>query len=193
MKQNSDIVLASGSARRRELLTQIGLRYSVLVTDIDESRKDNEPPPVYVRRMALEKAQAGMQLSTGQSPVLGADTVVLLGNEILGKPGNRAEAADMLRKLSGRDHFVLSAIAMCWSGHQSEVMLNKTKVSFAEIPESFIDRYCDSDDPLDKAGAYAIQGEPGMYVSGIEGSYSGVMGLPLYETGRLLKIAGVIA
>jgi septum formation protein len=193
MSSVPSIILASGSARRKELLTQIGVSYSVLVTDIDESRYGDEPPLEYVQRLALEKAAAGRQLSDSNRPVLGADTVVLLDDLILGKPVDRAQAADMLRMISGRDHLVLSAVAMNLATGEPQVVVNSTGVTFAEMPEDFIQRYCSSDEPLDKAGAYAIQGEPGIYVSRIEGSYSGVMGLPLYETGRLLASAGVIS
>lgn len=193
MKQTMDIVLASGSARRTELLKQLGLRFSVLVTDIDESRTATETPTEYVTRMAIEKALAGWEMSRAGLPVLGADTVVLLDDLILGKPANRAEAASMLRMMSGREHQVLSAVALALSSGHAQVRLNITRVIFAEMPEDFISRYCAGDEPLDKAGAYAIQGQPGRFVSRIEGSYSGVMGLPLYETGCLLELAGVLS
>ena len=193
MNMHPDIVLASGSARRRELLTQIGISFEVQVTDIDESRRDGEPPFDYVERLALEKARAGREMSGSRMPVLGADTIVLLDDQILGKPADRAEAAEMLRMLSNRDHEVLSAVAVNVPERPPEVLVNTTRVTFSEIPEAFILRYCADDEPLDKAGAYAIQGEPGIYVSRVEGSYSGVMGLPLFETGRLLKSAGVIS
>lgn len=193
MNNNPSIILASGSARRKELLTQIGVSFSVLVTDTDESRREDEPPLDYVQRLALEKADAGRQLSGSDKPVLGADTVVLLDDLILGKPADREEAAGMLRMMSGRDHLVLSAVAINQATDGAQVLVNSTRVTFAKMPEEFIQRYCSSDEPLDKAGAYAIQGEPGMYVSRIEGSYSGVMGLPLFETGRLLAAAGVIS
>jgi septum formation protein len=192
MNQISEFVLASGSPRRKELLEQLGLKFSVLVTDIDETHRQGEPPVEYVRRMALEKAVAGQTMSGSELAVLGADTVVLLDDEILGKPCDREQAASMLARLSNREHLVLSAVAIVQASTRTEVLLNMTTVTFAEIPTSFIHRYCSTDEPLDKAGAYAIQAEPGIYVSRIEGSYSGVMGLPLYETGRLLEIAGVL-
>jgi septum formation protein len=164
-----------------------------LVTDIDETCRREEPPREYVRRMALEKALAGWKMSGSKIPVLGADTVVLLDNDILGKPRDREQAASMLEMLSNREHQVLSAVAIVQSSTNKKVLLNVTRVTFAEIPANFIHRYCSNDEPLDKAGAYAIQAEPGLYVSRIEGSYSGVMGLPLYETGRLLELAGVLS
>jgi septum formation protein len=193
MKQKSEFLLASGSPRRKELLEQLGLKFSILVTDTDESTRPKEPPVDYVKRMALEKALAGQKISETKLPVLGADTVVLLDELILGKPGNREQAATMLEMLSNREHKVLSAVAVAQFSKRTQVLINVTRVTFAEIPASFIQRYCADDGPLDKAGAYAIQTEPGIYVSRIDGSYSGVMGLPLFETGRLLKIAGVLS
>ena len=192
MKQDTQIMLASGSPRRSELLTQIGLAFTVIVTNIDESERDGESPGEYVKRLAMEKALAGLKMSRLEIPVLGADTVVLLDDRILGKPANRSEAADMLRRMSNRDHLVLSAVALARTGPRVDVILNSTRVTFSTLPDEFINAYCSTDEPLDKAGAYAIQGRAGQYVSHIEGSYSGVMGLPLYETGTLLQAAGVL-
>jgi septum formation protein len=192
MKQKTKLLLASGSPRRRELLNQIGLEFELIVPDVDETRQAGEHPRDFVRRLAGEKALAGLEMSGARMPVLGADTVVLLGDEILGKPGSREEAADMLRKMSGRDHFVLSAVAVATPAGELRVAVNTTRVTFAELPEDFIAWYCGTDEPLDKAGAYAIQGRAGCYVAHVEGSYSGVMGLPLYETARLLQAAGVL-
>ena len=185
-------MLASGSPRRSELLTQIGLAFTVIVTNINESERDGESPGEYVKRLAMEKALAGLKMPRLEIPVLGADTVVLLDDRILGKPANRSEAADMLRRMSNRDHLVLSAVALARTGPRVDVILNSTKVTFSALPDEFINAYCSTDEPLDKAGAYAIQGLAGQYVSHIEGSYSGVMGLPLYETGTLLQAAGVL-
>lgn len=192
MKQSTQILLASGSPRRSELLKQIGLTFTVLVADIDESEREGESPADYVQRLAREKALAGWKMSQLDIPVLGADTVVLLDDQILGKPATRTEAAEMLRRMSNRDHLVLSAVALARGG-LVDVVLNSTRVTFSELPEEFINGYCSTDEPLDKAGAYAIQGRAGQYVSRIEGSYSGVMGLPLYETGTLLRAAGVLS
>jgi len=191
MKQLTELLLASGSPRRSELLHQIGLRFEVVRTDIDERVLPGEMPSDYVCRLAKAKAQAGQEQSGRPWPSLGADTVVLLGGKILGKPANRIEAAKMLRLMSNREHEVLSAVALAPVSGSPGVLLNTTRVRFASFPEAFIENYCASDEPLDKAGAYAIQGEAGMYVSRIEGSYTGVMGLPLYETGKLLRAAGV--
>lgn len=193
MRQISKLLLASGSPRRAELLAQIGVAFEVIVTDVDETLMPGEAPRDFVRRLAGEKALAGLEMSSGGMPVLGADTVVLLGDRILGKPADRAEAAEMLRMMSGRDHFVLSAVALATPAGQLEVVLNATRVTFTELPEAFIEWYCGTDEPLDKAGAYAIQGGAGRFVAHVEGSYSGVMGLPLYETGRLLQAAGVLS
>ena len=192
MKQATQIMLASGSPRRSELLKQIGLAFTVIVTNIDESERDGESPGEYVKRLAMEKALAGLKMSRLELPVLGADTVVLLDDRILGKPANHSEAADMLRCMSNRDHLVLSAVALARTGPRVDVILNSTRVTFSALPDEFINAYCSTDEPLDKAGAYAIQGRAGQYVSHIEGSYSGVMGLPLYETGTLLQAAGVL-
>ena len=191
MKRSAQILLASGSPRRSALLTQIGLAFTVFVTDIDESGREGESPGDYVQRLAGEKALAGLKMLQLDIPVLGADTVVLLDDRILGKPATRCEAAEMLRLLSNRDHLVLSAVALARAGPRVDVVLNSTRVTFSELPDEFINAYCSTDEPLDKAGAYAIQGRAGQYVSRIEGSYSGVMGLPLYETGALLRAAGV--
>jgi len=193
MKQNSQILLASASPRRSELLAQIGLQFSVVVTDIDETRREGEEPTAFVKRLAGEKALAGLQMSAIKAPALGADTVVLLDDLILGKPVDREDAADMLRMMSGRAHLVLSAVALARSPEQVDVVLNETRVTFAELPDDFIQWYCTTDEPLDKAGAYAIQGHAGQFVSNIEGSYSCVMGLPLFEAGQLLRAAGILS
>jgi len=193
MKQLKPLLLASASPRRSELLNQVGLEFTVRVTDIDETAREAELPEDYVKRLAGEKALAGVELAGGGMPVLGADTVVLLDDRILGKPASRTEAADMIRSMSNRDHLVLSAVALAQSASQVDIVLNTTRVSFSEVPEEFIDWYCSSDEPLDKAGAYAIQGRIGQFVSRLDGSYSSVMGLPLYETCRLLRNAGILS
>ena len=193
MKQHTRILLASASPRRAELLAQIGLQFAVLVTDVDETRLAGESPETYVQRLAGEKALAGLNMSGGEVPVLGADTIVLLDERILEKPLTRDEAKEMLRLMSNRDHLVLSAVALARSNKPVDVALNTTRVTFSELPAEFIEWYCSTDEPLDKAGAYAIQGRAGQYVAHVDGSYSGVMGLPLYETGALLRAAGVLS
>jgi septum formation protein len=193
VKQRSKLLLASGSPRRSELLAQVGVTFEAVVTEVEEIRLPGEKPRDFVRRLAGEKALAGLELTGGTVPVLGADTVVLLDDDILGKPRDRQEAAAMLRAMSGRDHFVLSAVALATPEGGLEVSLNTTRVTFEDLPDDFIEWYCASDEPMDKAGAYAIQGRAGLFVSHVEGSYSGVMGLPLFETGRLLRAAGVLS
>lgn len=192
MKQNIDLILASASPRRAELLSQIGIRYTVLVCDIDEGRLDDETPVQHVRRLAREKAAAGRVKASAQFPVLGADTIVLVDDEILGKPADRDDAERMLCRLSGRTHQVLSAVSVLDHGGSVHENLNTSAVTFADIPPAFIQSYCRSMEPMDKAGAYAVQGMTALHITRLDGSYSGVMGLPLYETGRLLQAAGVI-
>jgi septum formation protein len=181
------IVLASGSPRRSELLQQVGVRFEVLPADIDESRRKGEPPVEYVRRMACEKALEGHRQSTAGNPVLGADTVVVLGEEIFGKPVSRADARDMLRQLSGCTHEVLSAVALVMPDGDLECRLSRSRVTFSDIPDDWIHQYCKSNEPMDKAGAYAIQGSAAGWISLLEGSHSSVMGLPLFETLALLR------
>ncbi len=165
--------------------------FSVQPADLDESIAPGESPAEYVERVASEKAAA----IAGSNPamlVLGADTTVVLEGRCLGKPGDADDARCMLGALSGRWHEVYSAVALVEPGAASERALSVTRVRFERLPESWIERYVDSGDPMDKAGAYAIQGEAAGWISAIRGSYSGVVGLPLYETGRLLRRAGWI-
>lgn len=186
------IMLASASPRRRELLEQLGVRFTVAPANIDESINEGEKPKEYVLRMAREKALAGFEQGFGLMPVLGSDTIVLLGGRILCKPESRAEARGMLQSLSGRTHEVYSAVALALQPDNVPDTLNITAVTFGEMPVDWIGRYCQGDEPMDKAGAYAVQGETGQYIKRIEGSYSGVMGLPLFETAELLRNAGLL-
>ena len=192
MKQPVKLLLSSGSPRRAELLTQVGVRFRICVTNVDEGRLDGEAPETHVRRLALDKARAGLEICGPELPSLGADTVVLLNGEILGKPCDREEAVTMLKRLSGRTHQVLSAVALVMPDGHARDALNTTRVTFAPLPEPFIEWYCQTENPTDKAGAYAIQGAVGQYVLRIDGSYSGVMGLPLFESCALLRAAGVL-
>jgi len=148
-----------------------------------------------VRRMAREKASAGFEWAGGTTPSLGADTIVLLDSDILGKPVSPAEAEIMLQRLAGRTHEVYSAVALVLGLGPERLLaaLNITAVTFGAMPGTWIKRYCQSAEPMDKAGAYAVQGGAGQYIRCIEGSYSGVMGLPLYETAQLLREAGLLA
>ena len=181
-----DIVLASASPRRRELLQQIGVPFRVIVADVDETVRADEKPAAYVKRVARAKALDVCRRQDDGMPVLGADTAVVLAGQILGKPNSRAEAAAMLARLSGRTHEVFSAVALAESTTAVHEALNVTQVTFAPLETGWIDSYCDSGDPMDKAGAYGVQGKAAEKIVRIEGSFYGVMGLPLYETAQLL-------
>lgn len=192
MKSKKTILLASGSPRRRELLLQLAVNFTVAPADIDETVIGDESPRDYVIRLSREKALAGFRQGAGQKPSLGSDTIVLLDNEILGKPASRQEAELMLSRLSGRTHHVYSAVALALDENRVLDTLNVTAVTFAEMPVEWIRQYCQGDEPMDKAGAYAVQGATGQYIRHIDGSYSGVMGLPLFETAELLRQAGLL-
>lgn len=186
-----DIYLASASPRRRELLTQIGIRYELLKVTVPEVPQPGEKAPDFVQRVALQKAQAGKSLlfPGDAHPILGADTAVVIDDRILGKPTDRQEAVDMLARLSGRRHQVMSAVAMV--ADREVVMLNISEVTFGELSIAEIEAYWASGECHDKAGAYAIQGRAAMFIKELQGSYSGVMGLPLYETAVLLQQFGI--
>lgn len=186
------IYLASSSPRRHELLAQLGVNFSVIPQSLSEDRIANEDPVSYVTRLAWEKAQAGMASIDNSNgvPILGADTAVVVDNEILGKPRDRDDGLHMLGLLSGRSHRVLSAVAIVTREGVLEAC-NESRVWFRDISEDERLAYWQSGEPGDKAGAYAIQGLAALFVERLEGSYSGVMGLPLFETGRLLNQAGI--
>ena len=195
------IYLASQSPRRRELLKQIGIHYEVLLLRTDPRRKVHvdetplvgEDPADYVRRICRDKALAGWETlelrSLPQFPVLSADTTVALDGRIIGKPDDNEHAAEILRMLSGSSHQVLTAVAMAF-GERLEMRLSTTSVTFDTLNEERIRRYLLTNEAHDKAGAYGIQGHAGAFVKHIDGSYTGVMGLPLYETVELLKLFG---
>jgi septum formation protein len=184
------LVLASGSPRRRELLTQIGVPHAVLAVDIDESALPDEAPADLALRLAREKAQAGRTRDGGQRPVLGSDTIVVLDGQVFGKPRDAADAHRMLTALSGRAHQVMSAVALALPAGPVHDALSITEVQMRAIEPAEIDAYWASGEPQGKAGAYAIQGMGAVFIHHIRGSYSGVMGLPLYETAALLQAAG---
>jgi septum formation protein len=189
------IYLASNSPRRRELLTQIGVDFTVLPINIDESRLLNEAPSEYVKRLAIAKAQAGWNSLSGINirPVLGSDTSVVLENIILGKPDNDYDARLMLQQISGRTHQVMTAVAVVIDS-QIKCKLAISQVTFTTMTESDINWYIATKEGTDKAGAYAVQGLAALFIDQIVGSYSAIMGLPLRETGLLLKkITGQIA
>lgn len=193
MTSRKSIILASGSPRRRELLKQLAVNFQVAAADIDESYIQGETPRDYVMRLSREKAMAGFDQSGGGLPVMGSDTIVLLDGEMLGKPESRLEAETMLQRLSGRTHEVYSGVALVVNPESVLDTLNITAVTFGEMPLAWIRQYCQTEEPMDKAGAYAVQGATGQYIRRIEGSYSGVMGLPLFETAELLRRAGLLA
>ena len=189
---DAQIFLASRSPRRRELLTQIGVRFAVVDTDCDETRHPGEHPEDLVLRLALEKARRARAALPVQErrPVLGADTAVVLGEHILGKPVDWEESLAMLRLLSGRCHRVLTAVALIAAdGERTD--LSESRVTFRTLTEAECRGYWATGEPRDKAGGYGIQGLGAVFIAGLNGSYSGVMGLPLFETARLLEQAGL--
>ena len=189
----SDFVfLASGSPRRRLLLSQIGVPFQVLAVPVDEAVRAGERPAEYVQRLALAKTAAAWEArpDAAAAPVLAADTAVVLDGRILGKPVDALDGARMLRALSGRTHEVLTAVAIS-SAEGSDLRLSRSEVTFRAVADAEIHEYWRSGEPKDKAGGYAIQGIAAVFVEMLRGSYSGVMGLPLYETAGLLERAGV--
>lgn len=188
------IYLASTSPRRRQLLRQIGVRYRLLRGTVDETAHHHETPAQYAMRLAMAKAQHGWD-SLGQrqlAPVLGADTVVVCDGTMLGKPANREQGLAMLAQLAGNQHQVLSAVAVVSAGHQA-VTVQVSQVRFRQLDAAECAAYWESGEPCDKAGAYAIQGKAATFISELHGSYSGVMGLPLFETAALLREFGCLA
>lgn len=195
------IYLASRSPRRRELLTQIGVAFDTLLfrappredEDVSENVMFGETPEAYVVRVAQAKAQGGLRrlLTRGLPvhPVLSADTTLDVDGEIIGKPRDEADAFAVLKRLSGRTHRVLTAVAVA-TDHRCEHRLSISEVRFAELDDTLLRHYVASGEPMDKAGAYGIQGRAGMFVSEIRGSYTGIVGLPLYETAELLRAFG---
>lgn len=183
------LYLASQSPRRRELLQQIGVSHQVVSADVIEVPRTQESPSNYVQRLAREKAEAGLasvrHLALPAKPVLGADTIVVINNEILEKPQSPAHAAEMLRKLAGTTHQVMTAVAMA-ADNKCEIKLSVTDVVFRPLSEQEIAAYWQTGEPHDKAGGYAIQGLGAVFVQQIRGSYTGVVGLPIEQTVLLL-------
>lgn len=197
---SKSVYLASQSPRRLELLRQIGLAPVVLPlrhaqprADVDETPLAGERAPDYVRRLARMKVEAGMRALVGRRlpamPVIAADTTVTLDGLILGKPESDAEAADMLRRYSGRTHSVLTAVGVAYLDHVA-IAVSESEVTFKALSEAEIAAYVASHEPYDKAGGYGIQGRAALFVAHISGSYSGIMGLPVHETGELLRSLG---
>ncbi len=196
------IYLASKSPRRRELLKQIGVQYELLLmretaprVDIDESPRPEETPHAYVERVVRLKADVALRAMRDRKlpdrPILTADTTVTLDGHILGKPENQDDAISMLKRLSGQTHQVLTAVMVTTEKDQHKV-LTTSFVTFAQLSEEEIRAYVESGEPMDKAGAYGVQGRAARFISKLSGSYSGVVGLPLYETANLLKLANVV-
>lgn len=179
------IYLASGSPRRKELLTLLDVKVEVLTAPVAELRAPGENPADYVQRLACAKAQAGVAKAAQPWPVLGADTIVILDGQVLEKPQDRADARRMLSRLAGRQHQVMTAIALADAHHQL-CRTVVTEVTFRRLSVVEIERYIDSGEPMDKAGAYGIQGAGGAFVRSINGSYHAVVGLPLVETWEML-------
>lgn len=187
---SSQLILASASPRRVELLQQIQVEFEQQVADIDETHKVGEAAEDFVCRLALEKAQTIKQKNALTTAVLGSDTIVVLGKQILGKPSDRQDAARILRLLSGQTHQVMTAVTLI-TETESHTRLSISDVTFVELPPSLIEAYLDMGESMDKAGAYAVQGIAAQFITEIKGSYSGIMGLPLNETRNLLQVAGI--
>jgi septum formation protein len=185
------IYLASASPRRGQLLDQLGVRYCVVPQSVDETPHPGEASALFVERLALEKARAGWaDVQGARVPVLGADTCIVADGAILGKPRDREHGLALLASLAGRTHQVLSAVALVQGGREA-VRLSASRVTLRPMSAGEREAYWASGEPVDKAGAYAIQGKGAVLVSHLEGSYSGVMGLPLFETAQLLEQFGI--
>ena len=192
MSSSAQIILASASPRRRELLEQIGVIAIVQPVDIDETQQEHEPAIKFVQRLAMEKAQTGFETINNKDmlPVLGSDTIIEVDTMVLGKPENRQQAKEMLELLSDRKHTVHSSVAIV-THEEKLIETSSTQVHFKALAEEEIDSYLATGEADDKAGSYAIQGRAAQFIKNINGSYTGVMGLPLYETVQLLKRCGV--
>lgn len=185
------LVLASTSPRRRELLGALGIPFAIDTPDVDETRGPGEAPRPYARRLALAKA-AAVAARHERSVVIGADTIVVLDGDVLGKPGSRREARGMLARLSGRTHVVHTAVAVVAPGRAALRLLATSRVRFAPLAPATIARYVESGEPMDKAGAYALQGRGAAFVAAVSGSVTNVIGLPLAELVAALEGAGLL-
>ena len=185
----TQLILASASPRRAELLDQLHLNYKVKAVDIDESPRKNESALIYVQRIAAEKSGVCQALDDSDLPILSADTAVVLDNLIMGKPENQQHAREMLQQLSGKTHQVYTAISLRGSQHWQAV--NVSDVTFRVIYADEMRAYWQTQEPADKAGGYAIQGLGSIFIKSINGSFSAVMGLPLFETAELLAKQGI--
>lgn len=198
----TQLILASASPRRRELLQQIELQFHVHVVEIDETPHTNESPNAYVLRMAENKASAAYEnlrvehKKFGRLVVLSADTSVICDGVILGKPQDKDAARKHLQMLSGREHMVLTSVAVLAADEDQDApfvqsLVSQSSVEFTELTSQAIEKYLQTDEPYDKAGSYAVQGMAAQFIKNIQGSYSGIMGLPLYETATLLAAANI--
>ncbi|WP_114787459.1 Maf family protein [Vibrio tetraodonis] len=178
------LILASGSPRRKELLSQLGYQFSVIRTDVEESQSLDETPTQYVERLSQDKALTGLEIKS-DAVVIGSDTIVVCDNRVMEKPNNLDQAKQMLMSLSNRAHQVMTAVTIV-SSEQQETIVVTTDVWFKPLSEEEIEQYWQTGEPCDKAGAYGIQGIGGRFVTRIEGSYHAVVGLPLFETDQLL-------
>lgn len=183
------VVLASASPRRHELLQQLGVAHEQISVDIDENCLSSETPSACVERLAKQKARAGLQ-EMPDAIVIGSDTMVVVDEHVMGKPRNREDAVQMLELLSGRSHEVFSAVAVA-NAEQQKACVQRSEVTFRALQAKEILAYWETGEPRDKAGGYAIQGIAALFVRQLNGSYSGVMGLPLYETALLLQDFGI--
>jgi septum formation protein len=188
LEDPTSLVLASASPRRRDLLSQLGLRFTVAAADLDETPLAGEVADAYVLRLAREKARAVAQRFPG-AWVLAADTTVALGPELLGKPGDAAEAREMLSRLSGRTHSVYTGVAL--AGRADVATVVRTGVTFRTLSAAEIGWYVETGEPMDKAGAYAVQGVGAMFIERIDGSYTNVVGLPLSTLFLMMRRAGI--
>ena len=185
------LCLASQSPRRAKLLRQVGFDFWTYEPKVDESALSDEGPAELTERLSIKKAEAAVRAAGGAEPVcLGSDTVVALDDTILCKPSDSADAFRMLQRLSGRRHEVVTAVTVAQGDWRESRRVTST-VTFSHLPEEVIRAYCETPEPYDKAGAYGIQGFGGSFVISLSGSYSAVMGLPLYETTELLALAGI--
>ncbi len=188
------LLLASASPRRQELLRQIGLTFQVVRPEVPEQRQATESPRDYVQRVACDKALAGERLAAAMGaeglPILAADTEVVLDTEVLGKPVDRAAGRVLLRRLAGRTHEVMTALCLLQAG-KPHTAVSVSRVTFGPLSDAEIERYWDSGEPADKAGGYGIQGRAAGFITHLDGSYSGVMGLPLFELTQILGEIGI--
>lgn len=191
MNPSPQVVLASTSPRRQELLTQIGVHYIVHPVDIDETPNRHEQAESYVLRVAAEKSKACFDELGSDLPILAADTSVVIDGNVLGKPTNKMHAGVMLKQLSGKTHKVYTAVSVRYAKKQHDLILSTTEVTFRDISDKEIKAYWETGEPQGKAGAYAIQGIASIFVESIIGSFSGVVGLPLFETAQLLSKQGI--